>query len=1515
MNKRANKELFLAKIVIAIALVAIFVAGLWMFIGQDTIAVQSAKEAYSLYMIENPEATDKDFIYIYEDTVIVAIRNGKVVRKEYATEADAVKAALGSKDGANYSLAGTGNGKLFVVKLFEKTDDIYALGTSTLATGAEKLTIKVVSNGMIFATFDIPAEAIDRKQSPVGVTIKKINAEDYITLREDQGGFGYDIDVTNLVENNTARIAITINGPKGLVADANKSPITAYHKDKVISSTYDAKTGQISFSTTSFSPFPLVVNNAKTVDNIADLRYWLQHDGAVNIILGADIEINLDGTDKYGKPVRHDGTVATEDDKGEAVTYTTKDPDNKDATVLLSRGFYENDWIYFGALVRGEKYLDLNGNTITYKGGTNAQDNALFCVVGKSYFAIGDGVDGPSETNGAIEVMFDHYAVWSMDNTSVVDIYDGYFVSDSYVGATPEPNRALLYSSGGEIHVRGGWFVYENTNGGKTNGGFNVLNEVVGTRIWIHSGAFMSEQLYRQTGATDDNKLDDDSIELVGGTGLVTADNVSIYDVEQWYQVNSVTVPVKLPHKDTFIYRVGNLNDVPLEKLFDKTDFSGLSARVVDVLGTKQHNSTIDKNYASGSNYYKQLGNVLLEAYDGNKSLNFSDVKDGKAFSGLVRVELVDSDGAIHSQIYLEVVDGTNVTDYSQLKSSGNFVLLNDITLTADKYSLSNGTLYGNGYTFDVTAGGISGSNAITNNYLVYLGNAYLDNIQIVGPVYEKFGVTTATADYNRPVVLTTGTSGIYNSYISNAFAPVRLHGGKLTIVNSTLKGGAFANLDMRGGELILDDVTTINQANSNDASTNKKVIVGLGIVVWNDVSGGETIRLVDIDQDGDSTLNQYNYVANNHSGYFASTDSSLIKVESIINAVFGINDKFIKINDGVKWVNTGILSLYNGVGENAISQPVGYDWENVSYSGISGHLCTRIADSTNSEYEYFPADPSGESPKPYEPSAQYHIAPKTDWDHSINNNPATGDTDSKSCGYDTSKATTMISFKDGDTFFFNPNILVANKLGNALVMKSIKMDGSDVSGGISFSVAGDYVITYTYTDPYNYRMGENGVESYSIDHTKTMKINVAVTNDADAPIFTFVGTTGNAATITVSDGTVYLSGGVGSAGSKNKEINGQKITYPKVYVKYAGLTGGLQDTDSTTSLDKSSYHTCYCPVFKDVVTINDNGEIYDASDLSMPEDLTYSDLNSGLEWGHGSGTPADNPVTAKYNNTNYLFFKSYTRQGGNDITQKEYDFEFSYRGKDGKLYRYYVCYVFPEKKTQESGGGCVTPDTLITLADGSQVRVDSLTGKEQLLVWNLKTGKYETAPIVFVDSEPAEECTVVHLYFSDGSDVKVLYEHGFFDLDLGKYVYIDANNYADYVGHRFVTEGDISKDTWSVVTLDKINIETEVTTAWSPVTFEHLCYYTNGVLSMPGGIEGLFNIFEVDTETMTYDAEKMANDIATYGLLTLEDFGGMIPQAAFDAFNGQYLNVAIGKGLLTWEQIAALAERYVPLM
>ena len=191
------------------------------------------------------------------------------------------------------------------------------------------------------------------------------------------------------------------------------------------------------------------------------------------------------------------------------------------------------------------------------------------------------------------------------------------------------------------------------------------------------------------------------------------------------------------------------------------------------------------------------------------------------------------------------------------------------------------------------------------------------------------------------------------------------------------------------------------------------------------------------------------------------------------------------------------------------------------------------------------------------------------------------------------------------------------------------------------------------------------------------------------------------------------------------------------------------------------------------------------------------------------------------------------------------------------------------------------------------------------LLVWNLYTGSYDVAPILFIDSDPAKLYNVINLSFSDGTIVKVISEHGFWDYDLNKYVYLDdtADN---YVGHWF-NKGN------ERVQLVGVEIKEEYTSAWSPVTYGHLCYFVNGMLSMPGGIDGLFNIFEVDPLKMKYDEALMQADIEEYGLFTYEEFIEYfyMPEEAFEAFNGQYMKVAIGKGLTSMEQLASLYARY----
>ena len=232
--------------------------------------------------------------------------------------------------------------------------------------------------------------------------------------------------------------------------------------------------------------------------------------------------------------------------------------------------------------------------------------------------------------------------------------------------------------------------------------------------------------------------------------------------------------------------------------------------------------------------------------------------------------------------------------------------------------------------------------------------------------------------------------------------------------------------------------------------------------------------------------------------------------------------------------------------------------------------------------------------------------------------------------------------------------------------------------------------------------------------------------------------------------------------------------------------------------------------------------------------------------------------------------------------------------------------------------GECVAAGTLITLADGTQKAVEDLTGNEMLLVWNLQTGTFDSAPILFIDSDPAAEYSVINLYFSDGTQTKVISEHGFWDHDLNEYVYLDKDA-AQYIGHWFnilSTDEDGNRVT-EKVQLVNVVIQNEYTVAYSPVTYGHLCYYVNGMLSMPGGIEGLFNIFEVDAETMKYDEAQMQADIAQYGLFTYEEFAEIFPisEEVFEAFNGQYLKVAMGKGLIDAEGLQILIERYAEFL
>lgn len=248
------------------------------------------------------------------------------------------------------------------------------------------------------------------------------------------------------------------------------------------------------------------------------------------------------------------------------------------------------------------------------------------------------------------------------------------------------------------------------------------------------------------------------------------------------------------------------------------------------------------------------------------------------------------------------------------------------------------------------------------------------------------------------------------------------------------------------------------------------------------------------------------------------------------------------------------------------------------------------------------------------------------------------------------------------------------------------------------------------------------------------------------------------------------------------------------------------------------------------------------------------------------------------------------------------------YTSRDGQGQTSSASFTFIINKSS-----CIAAGSLITLSDGSQVAVENLVGNEELLVWNMQTGSFDVAPIFFIDNDPFSTYEVIELTFSDNSKVQIIDEHAFFNATIGKYVFL-TNNADQYIGHYFNKYNNIGgQNDWNTVQLVNVEIFTTQTSAWSPVTYGHLCYYVNGMLSLPGGIEILTNIFDVDTELMKYDLISFNQDINEYGLFSYEEFCLIwdVPEVFFEAFNGKYLKVALGKELISIEDVTLLIERY----
>ena len=557
----------------------------------------------------------------------------------------------------------------------------------------------------------------------------------------------------------------------------------------------------------------------------------------------------------------------------------------------------------------------------------------------------------------------------------------------------------------------------------------------------------------------------------------------------------------RLANASKYLFRVGNANAVKLGTLFRAINDTPDPSKVnVTIEAVAPSDTTVSGVYTRNSSDWAQ------------GTLKFSG-------EGPVKVTIAETGRAF--DMYLEVIDGKNVTSYGEINASGVNVLLGDITLASGAHPTWSGTVYGNGFTVDASAG------LTTQHGVITLSGAKIDNVIINGPVFDSYVDTYGSTDYAATVVCSGAGCVITNSRITGAQSPLKISADAI-VKDTVLSGGFFCNLEARGGDITLENVTTVNTQNS------------LGIVVSFAASATTTLTLA-------GELIQHNFIS-------SSTDMGNTYGNILRNVMFSSTySRYQFVSDGVKYVNTGIISMCPDVGAASITDKRtnkrNYAGMIATILGVSGYVYTientdpSMLEKTYTEPEYKPA-----AQKPYEPAFSWAL-PASE----------TVQPGGNSHCYTDSNGVLQIRFTEGESKTLHVSqFATIKKYGKKVISSYVMCKNTETgkavpisSGNVTFSAAGVYELTYTYND--NFIFDKDGVDnSDTVKYTKSVRVNVMAVKDA--PDATITSTSDSGALVWGTAGYAF------------------DVDYHPCAPLFAGLTINDYDSDKTqyTVLDGS---------------------------------------------------------------------------------------------------------------------------------------------------------------------------------------------------------------------------------------------------------------------------------------------------------------------------------------------------------
>lgn len=263
--------------------------------------------------------------------------------------------------------------------------------------------------------------------------------------------------------------------------------------------------------------------------------------------------------------------------------------------------------------------------------------------------------------------------------------------------------------------------------------------------------------------------------------------------------------------------------------------------------------------------------------------------------------------------------------------------------------------------------------------------------------------------------------------------------------------------------------------------------------------------------------------------------------------------------------------------------------------------------------------------------------------------------------------------------------------------------------------------------------------------------------------------------------------------------------------------------TDTTLTFDEVENATSY-EVFVDNVSIgthtnvieyqitvtNSNTNYKDVENLLIYESDTNSLSTSGAtKLGEVSSnqTVVFN-VTKKYILVNniYGYVKSYS--GGLTLVNSEYGTTLFEVSNNGTI--------------TATGYYCLTGDTLITLANGTQKRIDELTLQDKVLSYNPTTQEIETDEITYTDSTENKIFTEYDVWsFSNGTIIKTVHRHRFYNVERQEMVYMDEWNIGE---HAINQNGEL------IALVSHKNVKEQV--KHYTIFTKNQNYFANGLLS-----------------------------------------------------------------------------------